>query len=190
MAAAYLSHIFQPHTWVCVHWQLERLHNSPNKPHASFNTFRSANSQLPVLFFSTLKLFCLSTSVLSSAKIFLKTWRFSLSIFYRILCCLYKELKLCFRCMNIYCGVVISGQETGPECFVDPCHMTRETETERQRPSYKSERVNELLSSGALRPKTGLHGGQRLKQTHKHTHTQVLSLMFSCVRSCYGISKL
>lgn len=72
--------------------------------------------------------------------------------------------------MNIYCGVVISGQETGPECFVDLCHMTRETETERQRPSYKSERVNELLSSGALRPKTGLHGGQRLKQTHKHTH--------------------
>lgn len=177
MAAAYLSHIFQPHTWVCVHWQLERLHNSPNKPHASFNTFRSANSQLPVLFFSTLKLFCLSTSVLSSAKIFLKTWRFSLSIFYRILCCLYKELKLCFRCMNIYCGVVISGQETGPECFVDPCHMTRETETETETKTllqiWKSKWVviqwcAETKDGVAWRPKTETN-------TQTHTHTGVIT---------------
>lgn len=48
---------------------------------------------------------------------------------------------------------MISGQETGPESFVNPCHMTREREKERQRLSYKSVRVNEVLSSGALRPK-------------------------------------
>lgn len=37
-----------------VHWQLERLHNSPTKPRTSFNTFRSASILLPVLFCSIL----------------------------------------------------------------------------------------------------------------------------------------
>lgn len=44
----------------------------------------------------------------------------------------------------------------------------RQRETERQRPSYKSGRVNELLSSGALRPKAGL---LRWPKTGTSTHT-------------------
>lgn len=72
--------------------------------------------------------------------------------------------------MNIYCEVVVSGQETGSESFVGPCHMTRERRRDKE-PLYKSEKVNEFLSSVELRPKARLHGLQ--------THMQVLSLAFA-----------
>lgn len=51
----------------------------------------------------------------------------------------------CF--VNLNHGVVISGQEIRSEGFVDPRHMTG------QRRSKRSVRLNELSSSGALRPK-------------------------------------
>lgn len=82
--------------------------------------------------------------------------------------------------MNVYCKVVISGQETGSEGFVGPCHMTSERLRDKD-PLYKSESVNEFFSSVALRPKARLHGGQGLKQTQRHAykHTQVLTLTFA-----------
>lgn len=55
----------------------------------------------------------------------------------------------------------------------------RQRETERQRPSYKSGRVNELLSSGALRPKAGLLRWPKTG-TSTHTHTGAVTDIWSC----------
>lgn len=136
-ATSLLSHIFRPDTWerptYPVHWQLERLHNSPTKPRTSFNTFRSASILLPVLFCSILilSLYPLGyfwSSVLDTVKdnaSLLKMERFRSD--HALLKTAYKKaLKLCFGRMNMHCEVLIPGQEMEPECFVGPCHMTTE----------------------------------------------------------------
>lgn len=80
--------------------------------------------------------------------LFLRTWRFCLLDFYCLLPTVYKTRCNCvFACMNIYCGVLITGQETEPECFVDPCHMTRERERERRRDKDALTNLKEQLSS-------------------------------------------
>lgn len=66
-----------------------------------FQHFRSANTLVPVLFYSNVFFY---VYFLSYSLLFIGSH--------------------CFGCMNIYGGVVISGQEIRSECFVDPCHMT------------------------------------------------------------------
>ena len=102
--------------------------------------------RISFLYYSPL-LWCLLLLLLSSAllcrynMLFLRAWRFCLLDFFCLLPhCLQNALKLCFACMNIYCGVLITGQETEPECFVDPCHMTRERESGRKRERERERR--------------------------------------------------
>lgn len=142
---------------VCGHWQLWLLHNPPYK-----NLMPVSNQHTltrPVL----CSLLFLSTSHLSSASIL---WTFGHLVcpFSVAFSTVYKRhWNLCFGWMNICCGVVISGQEMemGPECFVDPCHMTRETggETKTLLQIWESklvviQRCTETKDGVAWRPKT------------------------------------
>lgn len=157
-------HIFQPYTWeraymsvcahvcvcVCVSTDSSRdcIIHPTQLTHVS--TLQISFLYYSPLLWGLLLLLLLLSSALPCRDnmLFLRTWRLCLLDFYCLLPTVYKTRCNCvFACMNIYCGVLITGQETEPECFVDPCHMTRERERERRRDKDALTNLKEQLSS-------------------------------------------
>ena len=124
--------------WTYVHWQpndciIHPTNHTPvsilsEQPKFSFLFYSLWLYSLysPVLF-SFRVLLCPLLDFSKTTSVFLKMWTLSLFIF-PLKTVHKRHWKRIFGCMNMYCEVVISRQETWPECFVGPCHMTRETQ--------------------------------------------------------------